>query len=521
MARFAFITFYDKTCLGPRILSSVARSEGHESSLIIFKEDCDGKVLSAKDIGTDGDLKYEYYQNGFSRSAHQDINPRTETEKELLISLLIYLKPDVIGLSIRPFQKDLGCETARPIREYLPETKIIAGGWGPSFEPESYLHCCDGIVFGEGEEAIRDIGRALDSQEDLTKVKNFIRSENGNMIRHEVAHPIDNLDRVPFPDFDDDSKYLIENNRISEGHAFHDAKTHALLIGRGCFMNCSFCVAGRWGTYYRKEYGVSYPKIRLRSPENIIAEIEQAKNRGARYIRFEDDSFPADPDWIEQFVTLYGRKIALPFEASLWPEIHDHAVTNRLIDAGLSTVNLKVFSGNNFIRKKIFNRNCSNETLIDFVGYLSEQELKLNYDVVAFNPFEDANDMHDTFELIRILPKARQKVHKLHVQPSTPLEYLYRKLDPKPEDVDLYRWYSILFNMAQMGNSVRKIAGIVEKYGLFKKRQSFLRALLYPHLISEKVRCGRLKKKYKASRVRLPDIRKLDRSIPLKAQGIS
>lgn len=521
MARFAFLTFYDKTCLGPRILSSVSRSEGHESSLIIFKEDCNGKVLSSKDQESGQDLKYEYYQNGFSRSAHQDINPHTETEKELLLSLLIHIKPDIVGLSIRPFQKDIGCETALLIRKYLPDTKIIAGGWAPSFEPESYLDCCDGVVFGEAEEVVRAIGRAIDNGHDLLEIKNFIYSKNGNVIRNDIYQPIGILDDVPFPDFDSDEQFLIENNRISEGKDFHDAKNHALLIGRGCSMSCSFCVASKWGANYQKHYGISFPKIRLRSPENIVREIDQFKNRGARYIRFEDDVFPADSDWIEGFVALYGRKIALPFEASLWPEFHKPSLVKRLMDAGLTSVNLKIFSGNPFIRKKIFNRGCSNDVLIDFVNYLSEQSLKLNYEILAFNPFEDENDMHDTFKLISALPKANQKVHKLRVQPGTPMEYLFNKLQPEPEDTNLYRWYSLLFNMAVMSQSLRKVACVAEKYGLFKNRPHFLQAALYPRLITEKIRHGKFKKKYKASRIRFPRIQKLEKRIPLKAHGIS
>ncbi len=37
MASICFLTFYDLICIGPRLLSSTLKENGHKASLVIFK----------------------------------------------------------------------------------------------------------------------------------------------------------------------------------------------------------------------------------------------------------------------------------------------------------------------------------------------------------------------------------------------------------------------------------------------------------------------------------------------------
>ena len=136
MANFAFLTFYDKICLGPRILSSTAKSAGHTSKIILFKDES-SKYQFLKKNKTK--VNYEAYINGLVKGTHYDVDPWTTEEVDHLKSLILKLHPDVLCISTRSFWTNLGETLVASIRDVLPDIPIVAGGWGPSLEPEAYL----------------------------------------------------------------------------------------------------------------------------------------------------------------------------------------------------------------------------------------------------------------------------------------------------------------------------------------------------------------------------------------------
>ena len=85
MANFAFLTFYDKICLGPRILSSTVKSAGHKSNVILFKDESFKYLFWRKNRTK---INYECYINGFVKGMHYDVDPWTSEEVDHLRTLL-------------------------------------------------------------------------------------------------------------------------------------------------------------------------------------------------------------------------------------------------------------------------------------------------------------------------------------------------------------------------------------------------------------------------------------------------
>ena len=500
MANFLFLTFYDKICLGPRILSSIVKNAGHKSNLILFKEDSSDKIIWGKNKSS---VNYEHYKNGFLRGSNYDINAWTDKEIDLLVDLVLKLKPDVVCLSTRSFWTTLGNQIITAIRRKMPKIPIVAGGWGPTLEPEKYLEYCDYVCFGEGEQTIVDIGKSIDNNKDFRNIKNIIYKGGVGTIYNDLYEPLKNLDSVPIPDFNLDNSYLIENNRILKEEEFYNEKIYDVFVGRGCPLKCSYCMSGMWKDLYKK-YGFNCLKIRTRDPKLCIEEIKRAKDNGAVVIRFKDEVFPFNKKWVAEFLKFYKKEINLPFFAYLRPEFHTIEMVEELYVAGLRTTGLGIQTGSENIRQNIYHRKCDNTKIAKFAEFLDVKGINYAYDIITNNPFESERDLKSTFCFLCSLPFADLKVFKIKFFPGAPITNMLKLNNPTSLGDNLYKWYSVLYFMAVRNKMLRKIAVVVEKIGLFKFLPSILQAVMLPYLISEKIKSRKMKKKYKTISASIP-----------------
>lgn len=130
--------------------------------------------------------------------------------------------------------------------------RVIIGGIHATAMPEEAAAHADQVVTGEAERVILDIVEGRNTQKIVKGI------------------PVEDLDAIPFADYS-----LLET----------PCESANILTTRGCPFQCSFCTTTR----------MFYP-YRQRSVDNVIAEIRLAKERGFRYMNFEDDNFTADKE---------------------------------------------------------------------------------------------------------------------------------------------------------------------------------------------------------------------------------
>jgi len=206
--------------------------------------------------------------------------PARKWGKDALRLVVRKAKPDYVVLdSTTPsIYSDLDC--ARICREES-ETRVIMVGPHASALPEQTLQMADSAVdvicIGEYDLTVLDV---IANYHNLGDVKGICRLENGKPHRNAPRPLIEDLDSLPFPAWR--HLNLLDYFDGSKLYPYID-----IFSGRGCPHDCIFCL---WPQVMHGR------KVRLRSPERVVDEIEYDIRLCPRVIRggeffFEDDTF--------------------------------------------------------------------------------------------------------------------------------------------------------------------------------------------------------------------------------------
>jgi radical SAM superfamily enzyme YgiQ (UPF0313 family) len=205
--------------------------------------------------------------------------------------------PKMIGFSIDTDNLFSAGNMSRKLKqEFGPDMKIIFGGPASQGQPEEIMRrsAADALVIGEGEYTACELADCLlRGVGALNDIDGICYRDGDEFVYTRPRSPIIDLDALPFPDY----RFLTDPR---------DYKP-AIISGRGCPFKCTFCFEGRMGNRYRH-----------RSPENIVAEIEQLVDLyGPVYISINDDTFTAEPDHALRVCRLLQERFR-PRQDLLW-----------------------------------------------------------------------------------------------------------------------------------------------------------------------------------------------------------
>lgn len=194
---------------------------------------------------------------------------------------------DIIGLSGLVTTYDYQNTLSFLIRKIIPSAIILSGGGLASSVPELLLAKSeiDVACVGEGERIFQELLNALNEGWNLSEVRGIVwKTLDGNIITNLPAVIIDDLDELPFPDWDTSglNKYFSLSGFSHKGENASLLKRRAdLTTTRGCPYRCSFC-----------SNVFSRNKIRARSISNVIEEISVLVDKfNVQTIDFLDENF--------------------------------------------------------------------------------------------------------------------------------------------------------------------------------------------------------------------------------------
>ncbi|MGE4158922.1 MAG: radical SAM protein [Planctomycetota bacterium] len=192
-------------------------------------------------------------------------------------------QPDMLVVSITTPTLDRDMEILAEAKRLKPSIITVAKGAHFLKEAKGVLEQypqLDAAIRGENEVSIGEI--ATMERRDWGRILGLTwRSPRG--VEENPDRPyVENLDEMPFP-----ARHLIRNELYTRPDV---GRPLAVLdTQRGCPARCVYCLVA----------SVSGREIRTRSPESVVAEVEECVNRhGIRDFLFKADTFTWNKDWV-------------------------------------------------------------------------------------------------------------------------------------------------------------------------------------------------------------------------------
>ena len=234
----------------------------------------------------------------------------------------------------------------------------------------------DYVIMGEAEFTLRDILNGVPN-EDILGIcyrKNFQAEKN------EKRPFIENLDLIPFP-----ARHLVDNSIYTRPD---NGKVQAVIkVSRGCPFHCFFCLATP----------VSGSKVRVRSAENIVAELRECVEKyNIRNFVFWSDIFNFDREWtLNLCKKIIESGLKITWSSNTRADTMDDEMASLMYKSGCRLVSLGVESGSQKMLDHI-GKKITLDDIRNTVKILKKNKIKIyNYFVIGL-PWETEETVEET-----------------------------------------------------------------------------------------------------------------------------
>lgn len=291
---------------------------------------------------------------------------------------------DVYGLSVSAVDHYSALKAVFEIKSRYRDVPVIVGGIHPTIFPEQYDYpVIDCVVQGEGEVTFPKLLERLSGGEALPKV---IRGEQPD------------LNAIPWVD-----RELFDYRWETQCNFTPDQRLPSvtMLAGRGCPYRCTYCQPAENAVFGRP--------YRLRSPENVIAELDVLMLRyGFKSITFWDDTFTFSPGWIARFCDLYERAgFGAPIAACSRADIivNNPEMVKRLAAVGLDWFVIGLESGSQRLLDLI-HKGTTVEQNVEAIRICRQNGIKVFGTFMLGLPTETREESAQTFNFINtVMPE--------------------------------------------------------------------------------------------------------------------
>jgi len=330
--------------------------------------DCEGDEFSNPPLG----LLYlaaSLKKDGFNVTV-MDPTPQGLSTEDIIDSIGKE-KPVLVGLSAMTPGIKSAVRLATKIREAFKDYPLICiGGAHINSDPEfiNRFSNFDFAVVGEAELTIVELVKQIKAKE---KPKGVI-----------YAKPIDDLDVLPLP-----ARGLID---IKQYRGAADKKKKVppatMITSRGCPFQCSFCSR----PVFRK-------KLRVRSPKNIVDEMESIAAAHDNRFSFVDDTLTLNRKTILGVCDeIIKRKLKFKWMGMTRATSLDDELAAKLRQAGCDDLFIGVESGNERIRNEVIKKNVTDQAIFDAIRVCRKNDIHTNIFLILGFPTETHKEIRDT-----------------------------------------------------------------------------------------------------------------------------
>lgn len=295
-------------------------------------------------------------------------------------------QPDVIGITAKSQNFASACIVAKIAKQINEKTTVVIGGPHPSMVKAKVLDCKDidiGVI-GEGERTIVELLNAINSKKKLNDINGIVFRDGTRIIETDRRELIDNLDSLPFP-----AKNAPEVLRDYEKYPLLAFRN--IFATRGCPNNCFFC--GSRNIWTRK--------VRFRSVENVIEEIQSLKKLGLKFINFDDDTFGVNKTYIRKLCSAMIEYCpGIKWKCEIHVRLVDDEIISLMKRAGCHSIQIGIESGNNRILKEM-RKNITIEEAYTACSTIRKYGIELYAFFIVGFPQETEGTLADTVKAMK------------------------------------------------------------------------------------------------------------------------
>ena len=297
--------------------------------------------------------------------------------------------PQIIGLSSTTFNWPLVAETAKAIRSTIPDCLILVGGPQLSLYAAQCLDepAVDGAVIGEGEQALTEIARALESGHSPVGIAGTMFREKGELVMGPDRLPVQDLDTIPMPALD--LLPIRQYRALTLPHPFV-----TLVTSRGCPFHCRYCSQVYAGGVYREH-----------SAQRVVAEMERAvREFDAKELVFFDETFTMNRKRTLEICRLaMDGGIHTKWDVRTRADVLDDEMLTALADAGCASLHIGIEAGSERVQK-LMNKNLNLGKIPPMLKRARQLGIQTRgYFMLGF-PGETLEEMDQTIRFARSLP---------------------------------------------------------------------------------------------------------------------
>ncbi|RLG72896.1 MAG: B12-binding domain-containing radical SAM protein [Methanobacteriota archaeon] len=319
-------------------------------------------------------------------------------------------RPDIIGLSALTPTIYKAYSISSKLKEELPDVPIVVGGPHVTYMYREALSTgnIDFVVRGEGEETFRELVEKFEKDGKLEDVKGLAFTRNGVVVVTKPREPV-NLDQLPTP-----ARHL-----LSAEYSFLGRKMRVfhVMASRGCPYGCIYCCSSYfWGR-----------RVRLRSPEKVVDEIEEGVRGRTRNVVFTDDELTIVKPWLIKLTNLIReRGLDIIYACGSRVDHVDREVLRALRLSGCKTVYYGVESADQRTIDKIGKKTKVHQAKKAFSLTKEEGIDPVGSFILGF-PWETLDDMMRTISFAIHLKPVYAQFTLATPYPGTPLRSLAQK----------------------------------------------------------------------------------------------
>lgn len=314
-----------------------------------------------------------------------------ESGERDFINSALESEADLFAMSCSTGSESWVIKTAEKIRKKC-STPIIVGGPHVTFFPQLIENPdIDYICRGEGEYALLDLLDAMaHNPQSIKDIQNiWSKDADGNIYKTDVRPFVEDLDKLPFSDFGIYTKYKYMIPYFKD--------MYPIITHRGCPHNCSYC----FNKAYKEIYSGKGRYLRIRSPQNVIEELVQAKNKyNITKVKIDDDSFLSHrTTWLEEFADLYKKRINLPFIIMLEASEVNEKRIRFIKEMGCICAKMGVETASDEKRQKVLNKRVSTRQIREAARLIKKYGIYLYTFNILGLPGETIDEAIDTLKL--------------------------------------------------------------------------------------------------------------------------